>query len=902
MRRLPACLLPLFIGVPAYAQIPSSVNLTPEVPPTATWPIFTDVAPMIGAGGTNWDDAGSGRGQLWADIAGPHPTNPLMVGPPDGLLDIVQTNSNSPNLPLGTVGDQVQIEAVGATSASSLVLIQQANGTFQDFAAALVPESTDGFDAKWPGGSPWGISTADFDGDGALDLFYSNGGFNTASVNTLLRADGDGTFRNVTAAAGITEVQPSTVSIWIDGDRDGDLDLFVANVHPETSNLWSGPDNVSVTDRYYRNENDGTFVEDGAAAGLGWATSGFAATTGDLDLDGYPDIYLSCFKEFNKVYYGKGDGSFAFMLPPGGPAGILDPAQLLVPDPAFPGAVDFANPPLLGNGVVGELPLLPFWSMPVSCTDLNGDGWLDLFVTAWSYQKPDHNENGALGATFDPAEIHRLYLNRGDRDGDGRGDGLFREVSSEVGLDLVGGVMGLATADYNGDAYDDFYIGAGGPQPVEHLEEDYTVVQQASGWPLDFQADPDQPLGKVFYEVGALTGSYGNKLMTHGINPRRGPTGNIDVVIGNGGPAVTNNGQPNVYFQNQGNAAPTPTGIVEIQLGAPGDPLGGLGAQVQLIRDGATVGSRVVVRQRTSSQAFSSQYAGPLEIGTAGSELAYAGVRWADGRRSGRILWPFGGGLDVLSFAPPGASVSLDAIPSGGGALRAMGRIENHGPAWTDGRVQLAWLLPDASGDLQLGGAKVILPDLILAPGESWELALPLPAPGLPTGLWALRYISDTGTLLNEGAAWVQASSAPASLPATRADPDPSVTTSSGPGAQRLMMVRDSLRLKASAVRVLEHCADGALLAELDGTDAEWTLEGVGLLRFEEGQLELDLEVGSALAITVRPDRLSLYYDITTSCCDVAPADIGKRLEIDIPPGLFELDVDGRTVPQPRAR
>ncbi len=892
----------LVLGLPALAQTPSSVDLTPELPPTATWPIFTDVAAIIGSGGTEWADAGSGRGQLWADIVGPHPTDPLAVGPPDGLLDIVQTNSNSPDLPLGAGAGQVIVGAVGTTSAPSLVLVQQPNGTFQDFAFALIPESNDGFDAAWPGGSPWGISTADFDGDGALDLFYSNGGFNTASVNTLLRADGDGTFQNVTAQAGLVEVQCSTAGVWIDGDLDGDLDLFVTNVHPNATGVYSGPNGVPVPDRYYRNENDGTFTENGLAAGLGLASSGFNATTGDLDLDGVTDIYLCCFKQYNKTYYGRGDGTFAFMLPDGSPAGVLDPTQVLFPDPALPGSLDFVSPPALEPGVVGELALLPSWSMPIACTDVNGDGWLDIVGAAWSNQMGDNNDEGALGALFAPAEPSRVYLNRGDRDGDGRGDGLFRDVTFETGLDLTGGVMGMAYGDFNGDGFQDFYLGAGGPTPIEHLEEDYTFINEPSAWPLDFQADPDQPLGKAFYELGALTGSYANKLMTHGINARRGPLGNIDVVIGNGGPAVFNEGQANVYYQNQGNAGPGPSGIVEVRLEAPNQPLAGLGARVELVRDGATVGPRVLARQRTSSQNFSSQYAGPLEIGTGGSELAYAGVRWPDGRRSGRVLWPFNGGGDAYTFEPPSVSVSLDAVPTGGGALRAVARVENHGTTASDGRLQLAWLLPDAGADLQLGGALVILPDLVLAPGASWELVLPLPAPGLPTGLWALRYIDDVGGLIGEGAAWVEAPSLPASLPATDADPGPGVMTTTGPGPERLMLVRDSLRVPAAAVRLVEHRLDGAELAHLDGSGGSLELAGYGRVQLHEGVAELQLGLDAPLALTVRPDVVTLYFDIPTGCCDIAPPELGKRVEFHIPDGGFWLVVDERSIPRPESR
>ena len=100
-------------SVAAAQGAPGEVDYTPELPPTATYPIFADVAPTLGAPGTEFDDIGSGRGQVIADLLGPDPTDPSKVGPPDGIPDLIQCNSNSPVLPLGALPGEEEVVQIG---------------------------------------------------------------------------------------------------------------------------------------------------------------------------------------------------------------------------------------------------------------------------------------------------------------------------------------------------------------------------------------------------------------------------------------------------------------------------------------------------------------------------------------------------------------------------------------------------------------------------------------------------------------------------------------------------------------------------------------------------------------------------------------------------------------------
>ena len=73
--------------------------------------------------------------------------------------------------------------------------------------------------------------------------------------------------------------------------------------------------------------------------------------------------------------------------------------------------------------------------------DIDGDGWTDVLYGVWSSQLPDANTGGAANAYYAPGEPTACYLNLGDRDGDGLGDGLFREAANY----FIGGLRAMHT-------------------------------------------------------------------------------------------------------------------------------------------------------------------------------------------------------------------------------------------------------------------------------------------------------------------------------------------------------------------------------------------------------------------------------------------------------------------------
>ncbi|MFQ5459315.1 MAG: FG-GAP repeat domain-containing protein, partial [Anaerolineae bacterium] len=162
---------------------------------------------------------------------------------------------------------------------------------------------------RWHTRYPMGATFLDYNNDGHLDLYVTA----FAGANALLENDGDGTFTDVTAAAGVGYVGASTTATVADYDRDGYVDIFVATYRPYgLSRLYPAgaseadleydlerfPDGSFILlpekDVLYHNNGDGTFSNVAAEAGVGehrdW---GLGARFADANGDGWPDLYVS---------------------------------------------------------------------------------------------------------------------------------------------------------------------------------------------------------------------------------------------------------------------------------------------------------------------------------------------------------------------------------------------------------------------------------------------------------------------------------------------------------------------------------------------------------------------------------------------------------------------------------
>ena len=197
---------------------------------------------------------------------------------------------------------------VTGSGTPNALLHNQQNGAFRDVgAAAAVADS----------GKTIGTAAGDFDGDGRTDLYAVNIG----QLNRLYRNLGDGTFADVAERAGVLfPVEGGYVAFSFDLDNDGHLDLFASTMSafPDVLNSMVTGEAIEPNRPFlYRNLGDGTFADITAMAGLQRSFGSMGAGVGDIDNDGFVDIYLAnggpqmARLEPNALFRNLGDGTFA---------------------------------------------------------------------------------------------------------------------------------------------------------------------------------------------------------------------------------------------------------------------------------------------------------------------------------------------------------------------------------------------------------------------------------------------------------------------------------------------------------------------------------------------------------------------------------------------------------------
>jgi predicted Zn-dependent protease len=160
-----------------------------------------------------------------------------------------------------------------------------------------------------PAGTPRTAAWLDVDHDGDLDLWVASTGADRGAVNVLYRNNGNGTFENITSAAGLPASQALLASVPTDYDNKRDVDLLLV---PD-----SGPPLL------FRNNRDGSFRDVAEETGLAMASSAASATIGDINKDDYPDLFLAQPDGRGVLAVSDGRGRFRVQPGPEGTAGAL---------------------------------------------------------------------------------------------------------------------------------------------------------------------------------------------------------------------------------------------------------------------------------------------------------------------------------------------------------------------------------------------------------------------------------------------------------------------------------------------------------------------------------------------------------------------------------------------------
>lgn len=349
-----------------------------------------------------------------------------------------------------------------------------------------------------------GCCVGDYDNDGRDDLFVSYWG-----RNALYRNNGDGTFQEVAAEAGVAGAgrRWGAACCFLDYDRDGLLDLFVANyvnfdpaVSPEPGGAEScwyndiavacGPQGFGGgTNVLYRNRGDGTFEDVSEKAGIAqprglsepsfakrnWrpvGSYGMGAAAADFDNDGWPDIYVACDTAPSLLYRNNRDGTFTELGVAAGCAFNEDGAAMA--------------------------------GMGVGVADYNGDGWFDLVRTNFSDQ------------------VTTLYQNNGD--------GTYYDASLQAGFGINTKFLGFGAGflDCDNDGWKDVFLANGHVYPAISGKELHVTYEQrkilyrnrGDGRFRDVSASSGPGITAPNVSRGCAFGDFDND-------------GNIDVVVNN---------------------------------------------------------------------------------------------------------------------------------------------------------------------------------------------------------------------------------------------------------------------------------------------------------------------------------------------------------------------------------
>jgi hypothetical protein len=413
-----------------------------------------------------------------------------------------------------------------------------------------------------------GVAVGDYDNDGFPDLFVLGYG-----RCILFHNNGDGTFTDVTAKAGVENSgRWGSSAAWFDYDNDGRLDLVVANYvdWAPDNNFWCGdhgpglrsychPDNYhGQAPTLFHNNGDGTFTDVSLRSGVGAKPgNGLGVVTFDYDDDGWQDIFIANDSMPNFLFHNNRDGTFREVGYMAGVAVSMD-----------------------GTSEAG---------MGVDAADASGNGRMDLMVTHLDSQ------------------LARFYQNMGGQVFD---DATLRSKISYATFHMSG--FGTRFMDYDNDGWRDVFMADG--HILDNIERYRGEVRYA---------EPKL----MFHNTGrGIFENVSNRLGTDFQRPRvsRGAAigdfdndGDLDVL-------VNNNGEPAQLLRNDGGNA---NHWLEIFLIGTRSNRDGVGARLKL-----TAGDLTLYDQRKGGMSYQSAQDPRLHFGLG----AHANVD------SLAIIWPSG--------------------------------------------------------------------------------------------------------------------------------------------------------------------------------------------------------------------------------------------------------------------
>jgi enediyne biosynthesis protein E4 len=464
------------------------------------------------------------------------------------------------------------------------------------------------------GGWTTGVTMADVNGDGRLDLYVSGVSYLTMRGRNVLYVNaGDGTFTDRTEEFGLQHVGYSTQAAFFDYDGDGDLDMYLLNhsTHTERT-IGRRPDrnerNPRAGDRLFRNDG-GRFTDVSAQAGIFGGLEGFGlgVVASDLDLDGCPDLYVANdFQESDFLYHNNCDGTFTEVI-------------------------------AAATGHTSR------FSMGVDAADMNNDGRPDLITVDMLPQREEilkTSANAESYTVFDlklKAGYHAQYARNALQLN--RGGGRFSDIGYLAGVSATDWSWAPLFADLDNDGLRDLFVTNGiyrRPNDLDYINYVGNEAVQASlskGVTRDnlslLSRMPQVPLPNyAFRNNGDLT--FSNMAPAWGLAQPGFSNGAVYVDLNNSGAldlVVNNVNAPASIYRNRAREV-NGSHYLTITLRGEGANTAGIGARV-VVRHGTTTQSA----EQMPTRGFQSSVDPRLHFGLGTSaRLDTLTVIWPDHR------------------------------------------------------------------------------------------------------------------------------------------------------------------------------------------------------------------------------------------------------------------------------
>ena len=322
-----------------------------------------------------------------------------------------------------------------------------------------------------------GVSMADINGDGWLDIYVCNSGNprsdekeaqSFSRANELFINNHDGTFSEKAHEFGLDDRGLTTHAAFFDYDNDGDLDAYILNNSFRPIGSFDLRKNLRYTrdslggHKLLRNDN-GHFTDVSAKAGIlgSIIAFGLGVTVGDLDQDGWQDIYVSNdFFERDYLYHNNGDGTFSEVLEK-------------------------------------EMRHISAASMGADMADINNDAYPDIFVTdmlpeqdtriktVTSFDSPDRFRYTTGSGYYNQFTRNMLHLNNAD--------GTYSEIACLGGIEATDWSWGALMMDMDNDGWRDIFVANGIAQDLTNQDylmfaSDPTIQEEIiAGGKVDFK-------------------------------------------------------------------------------------------------------------------------------------------------------------------------------------------------------------------------------------------------------------------------------------------------------------------------------------------------------------------------------------------------------------------------------